>query len=352
MSIQERKNKNGKNSYIVRVRDRYGKWFPTKSFSRKIDAKTYQSQLLSSKSNGTTSQKNQLTKLKLSEYWDVWEKQCRLRVSEGWKLTQDSNFKLHIKPTLGNKQLECIEPIDISMLLDGMNKRGQSEQSQTHIYNLLRKMFADLNEHFGCPLLSPVRKNQKPRIRLKERTYLSQNEIEMLLSQIKGSWLELPVSIGLLCGLRAGEIHALKVSSVDLNNQKLLIQGTYNKKTGKFQSYTKQSTQGSVPIPTSSIPLFKSAMTNKKSDDLLVCGATGDGLKYDGFLKALKQACKEAKVPVVTCHELRHSCAELWARKGASTEELRRLLNHKSVASTSRYLHNSHESLQEIADKL
>jgi site-specific recombinase XerD len=54
----------------------------------------------------------------------------------------------------------------------------------------------------------------------------------------------------------------------------------------------------------------------------------------------------------VTPHELRHSCTELYVQAGASAEDLRRLLNHKSLAATIRYMHRTDERLQRIASQV
>jgi site-specific recombinase XerD len=47
----------------------------------------------------------------------------------------------------------------------------------------------------------------------------------------------------------------------------------------------------------------------------------------------------KAKVPLVSLHQFRHTCASDLLENGASLIEVQSILGHKSVESTSRYLH-------------
>ncbi len=62
--------------------------------------------------------------------------------------------------------------------------------------------------------------------------------------------------------------------------------------------------------------------------------------------------CDEANVKRVSPHGLRHSCTEIWIRKGATLEDIRRLLGHKSVETTRRYIHRTDERLIELAKEI
>lgn len=57
---------------------------------------------------------------------------------------------------------------------------------------------------------------------------------------------------------------------------------------------------------------------------------SGAMLEYKKIYNGVKKLCKEYGVPEVTPHELRHSRTKLWMQNGASIEEIKRLLNHKS----------------------
>jgi site-specific recombinase XerD len=47
---------------------------------------------------------------------------------------------------------------------------------------------------------------------------------------------------------------------------------------------------------------------------------------------------------------MRHTATELWFSAGASMEDVRRLLNHKSSESTKRYAHRTEDQLNSLAE--
>ena len=78
----------------------------------------------------------------------------------------------------------------------------------------------------------------------------------------------------------------------------------------------------------------------------------GKMLDYGKFRRGLKKLCQEAKIDYVTPHELRHSCAEICFRHGATLEDIRRLLGYKSVETTKRYVHKTDERLINLAKQI
>jgi site-specific recombinase XerD len=75
----------------------------------------------------------------------------------------------------------------------------------------------------------------------------------------------------------------------------------------------------------------------------------GGMLDYRKFHRELWKLCDLANVRRISPHELRHSCTEIWFRSGANLEDIRRLLNHKSVETTQRYVHRTDDRLASLA---
>ena len=51
----------------------------------------------------------------------------------------------------------------------------------------------------------------------------------------------------------------------------------------------------------------------------------------------------------VTPHKLRHPCTQIWFHHGATLEDVRRLLGHKSSETTRRYVHKTDDRLIRLA---
>lgn len=85
------------------------------------------------------------------------------------------------------------------------------------------------------------------------------------------------------------------------------------------------------------------------SGELVVVPAGWKRLDYWKYLEVLNQYCREAEVPVIATHGLRHSTSELYQTYGASRDDRRQLFAHSSVSTTERYVHRKSESLEKVA---
>ena len=66
----------------------------------------------------------------------------------------------------------------------------------------------------------------------------------------------------------------------------------------------------------------------------------------------LKNFCKKIGVPKVSAHELRNFCSEVWFSHGASAEDVRKLLGHKSASTTMNYFHRTEDRLMKLAESI
>lgn len=69
--------------------------------------------------------------------------------------------------------------------------------------------------------------------------------------------------------------------------------------------------------------------------------------------RALKVACKEAKIKEVSMHTARHSIADYAVKQNLGTRELKGILGHQKIATTEVYMRNFYqEENDEVMDKL
>ena len=356
MSIKQRKSKNGEFTFQVSVRDHLGRWFSRRQFRTKSEAKTYESELLVKRSKGAGASDPVLRQLDLSGYWIRWREECRQRVSDGWKQSQDLMFEKHIQPFLGSRLIRDIRSEDIGSVLGQLEHDGYAAQTRLHAYNLLHRMFGDAVEYHELLEKNPVKRKLRPRVLKKERAFLAPEESRRLLAACESKSEGLPVWIALLSGLRVGEVQALRWRDVDFERGRILIRGTYNKKTRTLQTHPKQGDWGQAPLPPDLAKRLKAEWERgSKNETDFVCRAKRNSgmLNYDWYTQhILPKLCAEAGVKRVTFHELRHSCTELWVEMGANQEDLRRLLNHKSGATTLNYMHRTPERLNQIGEQI
>jgi site-specific recombinase XerD len=71
----------------------------------------------------------------------------------------------------------------------------------------------------------------------------------------------------------------------------------------------------------------------------LLINREGKRLSAQSLSLLVHRLARKAKVPLVTLHQFRHTCASDLLEHGASVSEVQNILGHKSAESTWRYLH-------------
>lgn len=352
MAIVVRKRKNGNPSYLVRVKDDEGNWFPAETYDDELAAKERENELVRIKRKGGKALSDDAKKVLFDEYWSVWSKENRSDVSEGWKISQNQMYRTYIKPVLGESKMVEISAPEIGRVLNRAQEMGLGDQTRKHIYSLLRKMFNDAVEYYEMLVSSPVKpKFHRPKISGTKRNFLLPAQAWHLLEHSKDHYLGPAIWIQVLSGLRPSEVQALRWRSVMFDLNQLLICEAYNNKTKQLQPFPKQEDWDYSPIPPQ-LKAYLKSLPVPSEDSFVVQGPGGGMLSYRTYLPSLKRFCEKVGVPPVTPHELRHTCTEIYVQAGASAEDIRRLLNHSSLTATKNYIHRTDERLNSIAGSI
>lgn len=146
------------------------------------------------------------------------------------------------------------------------------------------------------------------------------------------------LALAAFCGLRRGEIMALTVGDLDIENQRVYITkarvrvfGTENP-CDEMKS-TKTGRDRFIPIPTIAIPFLKDTIAEKKPEELLY------PVFYGNVRKALKTACRRVEAPEMTLHGLRHNCISHLVMRG-DLKLAQQIAGHSRIQTTAdRYTH-------------
>jgi integrase len=138
------------------------------------------------------------------------------------------------------------------------------------------------------------------------------------------------------CGLRWGEVAALRVKRVDLLRRRLTVAESVTEVRGRLVWGTPKSHQTrSVPIPRSLVDLLVEQTKFKSADDLLFTTWHGRPLRNLNFRRdVFDKAADDAGVRDLTPHELRHTAASLAVSAGANIKAVQAMLGHASAAMT------------------
>lgn len=135
-------------------------------------------------------------------------------------------------------------------------------------------------------------------------------------------------------GIRRGELERLTLKSYDLTSGTLRIDGH------------KSGVERAVPIPPSAVQCIEAYLPHRfnvlckagrPSEQALFVGKAGLPVRGEKMSMAVARLAKRAKVPHVTLHQFRHSCASDLLEEGVGLAEVQRILGHAFLVTTFRY---------------
>jgi len=151
--------------------------------------------------------------------------------------------------------------------------------------------------------------------------------------------------IMLCCGLRRGEMLALRWSDIDEARQLLHIQRQMIVIDGVTLITRPKSISSFRDIPLCDELLSLLRLNNPNRDDIILAGATQWTLA-----EALERALQRAQLPRVTLHGLRHTMASVAAEDGVQVKILQSLMGHAHFQTTADiYAHVNQRPRKEAA---
>ena len=153
-------------------------------------------------------------------------------------------------------------------------------------------------------------------------------------------WLPVAAMLGLLCGLREGEVCALKVSDVDLVAKTVTVRRSIGRApSGEYVKATKTGRVRSVPLPPVLADRLAPMLASMPTDAWLVGPSSGKwrskwhlSVSWRRFAEEHGYVGTEGRRP--TFHDLRHSYATALVASGADVKLVQSLMGHSSAAMT------------------
>lgn len=150
-----------------------------------------------------------------------------------------------------------------------------------------------------------------------------------------------------LCGLRWGEVAALRRRHLDRATRELLIVETLSDVNGHLLPETPKSAAGTrrIPLPAQAYDALLTHLSGTLSSeaDYLFRTSGGQAISYRNFRRdCWDKAVAAGSLPTeLTPHCLRHSYASWLLESGAPIHTVQRLLGHESITTTQIYAHST-----------
>jgi integrase len=334
------------------------KWHSFKGSKR--EAQRECARLISELTRGSYVEPSRTT---LAKYLDDWLGQTKSSVAPRTHERYAEIVAKYLVPVLGETLLTKLQPFAISAAYDKIRasrKKGEGPLSARTILHCHRVLSAALRQAVRWRLLpyNPAADVKPPKIERRRMTTYTLTEAADVLEAMRGSWMHVPAMLGLLCGLRRGEIAALRWAAVDLDKGRLaVVQSAEQSKSGVRYKEPKSGQTRTVAL-SSSVVAELQAHRVRQAEGLLRFGikldadafvvAQPDGSPYDpdSISKEWRLRIIKSALPRVRFHDLRHAHASHMLAAGVHPKIASERLGHSRVGITLDLYSHATEGLQ------
>jgi integrase len=242
----------------------------------------------------------------------------------------------HLLPAFGSSRLCDIGSVDLQRFVLQKMERGLGWESANHLRNLVSKVFERAKQWNCYSGINPASGVLLPeKVPVREKRALTPNQIPCLLESLKEP-ARTTVLLGILTGMRVGEILGLRRKDVDfLSGQIRIEQANYR---GVFGTPKTKGSKRSLPIPKAlAAPLARICGHCARSEDETLVFRTryGKPLSDSNLLhRHLKPAGAKIAAPWLNWHTLRRTHATLLQVAGASLKDAQAQLGHSKMSTT------------------
>jgi integrase len=263
------------------------------------------------------------------------------KISRGEYTRQQGIVERWLKPHFGKMRLAQVRKSDVLKFIDARTGQVASATIVKEV-NTLKRMFhlaMDYDKiHSNPAARAPLPKAAEGRTR-----YLTPDEWKRVFSACavddSEQWLQAAAGLAVSLGVRRGELLAVTIPDIDLDQRKVILRKTKNGRTRV------------VYVNDLAAAVFESMgiEERKRRGDRRVLWPS---ITPEQLSMRFLRACRQAGVEDFKFHDLRHTWASHMRMQGADLHDLMVLLGHSDLRMTTRYLTLSQEHLRAASSKL
>lgn len=232
---------------------------------------------------------------------------------------------------------------DIEGFLYYLKKRGNAAVSRNRMVYIMRSFYLFAYKK-GLVDRNISLDLERIAVQQKERLYLSDEEVKILINAIEHPLVKLVVTVLFYTGLRINECLNLTLDDVNLNEGFILIRNTKSRKDRK------------IPLHKNILSQLKNYLDNQRGGGKgsRFFATARSGRLSPGYVNLVLRRATERLgwKKKVTCHILRHSFASNLVKKDVSLVKIQKLLGHSNLKVTSVYTHSNMDDLTEAVNTL
>jgi integrase len=240
----------------------------------------------------------------------------------------------HVTPYLGEKKMNEVTPSDIIQWQNEIRKMNFSESYQRMLQNQVTAIFSHAQRIYNLSN-SPCKKVKKMgRSDVRRLEFWTYDEYKKFIDTFeKGSRSYLMFEILFWTGMREGEMLALAMEDIDLENKQIHIKKTYYR-ANKQDIITEPKTDNSVR--TIEIPVF---LANEIEDYWKRLYQYPENERLfpvvaEAVQHSMKRHIVKADIKKIDVHSLRHSHCAYLIKQGVQPLIIKERLGHKDIKVT------------------
>jgi integrase len=347
--IEGRIGPGGTRVYRARIYYR-GRYVASRTFQRKRDAQEWERHQTDSLRSGVWSDPAAGDR-PVGEWCQIWLDAQPARQPATVRKIRGVIAK-QIAGTFGRRPLVSVRPSEVQAWAAELS-RTQSVATARHALSVLRRVF-DYAVRDGAIQRNPATGIRLSKVQGNDPRPLTHDELWRLAGVFGAARDRLLVLVAGYCGLRWGELAALRWSDVDLRSRTLRVVRAYSEEAPRGElSPVKNHQARTVPVPEIVAGELADYKSRQPQGELVFPSGTGTPLRNRNWRRDVFDSAVEAQGLGITPHNLRDTAASLAIQEGASVVAVARLLGHESAATTlNHYAGLFPTDLDDIASRL
>jgi integrase len=268
---------------------------------------------------------------------------------------QDVFVRVHINPVLGRIKLKDLRPDHIQSFYSQKISSGLSKRTVQLLHTTLRTSLKQAVK-WGLLARNPTDLVQAPRPEKRAPTFLNREQLTKFLETVRGHKWYLIYLLLIYGGFREGEVLGIHVEDCDMVNRLINVRhAVITLKGGVALTEPKTKTsKRAVTLPKIAYDELKKHLEQlDRNQGLIFTTSTGTPISPRNFIRHFKRSLKEAGLPDIRVHDLRHSHASLLLASGVNPKLVQERLGHASITLTlDTYSHVIPSLQEEVARKM
>lgn len=291
-------------------------------------------------------------KMTVAEFLNRWLADVKANVSPRTHERYAEIARKNLVPLLGAVALPKLQPMQISSaygkaLTSGRRngKGGLSPRTVLHMHRVLKQA---LRQAVRWQLLvrNPADAVDPPKVERHRMNTYDMGQTASLLEAVRGTRIFIPALIAVLCGLRRGEVAALRWRNIDFDKAQISVRESAEQMNGSVRlKETKSGRARTVAMPATVRDELRAHRLRQVQDMLKL----GTRLTDDSFVAALADGSpmqptfithewvrliEQTDLPRVRFHDLRHAHATHMLASGVHPKVASERLGHSKVGIT------------------